>query len=435
MSSRSRAVRRHAFTLIELIVVIAIIGVLVGLLLPAVQAVRAAAARTQSMNNLRQMALAMNTAALNYNQLPPAIGVYPSGGAVEGTVFFHLLPFMEEENIYNTYSSTVTTTEVTLAFSTALGLNPTTNAKGPAANIKTFQASLDSSNTPGDGTTSYAANALVFQEGGKNIPAVFGTKGTSKTICFMERFAVTSAITSSVSNQLTENPSGTQPGAAGSLIYNLGTPVTGISSGNLPNYLDNRHFWGYSDTSTFSSLSNCVLPYGNAGYPRPLDSQYYYTVMGGTLSTTGNTSGPAVAVFPGAPGDSVGAANCYLAPYANYNLTSNLYLLPFTNLYTTMTNTTPQVSNQLVGWPYPTGTTATPYPNTSFQLGNPPIPPPEFGLTANGAHNDCPHAFTTAGCQVALGDASVHIISHGVSVMSWGVAVDPRSNGILQSDW
>ncbi len=434
MSSRSRAVRRNAFTLIELIVVIAIIGVLVGLLLPAVQAVRAAAARTQSMNNLRQMALAMNTAALNYNQLPPALGTYPSGGAVEGTVFFHLLPFMEEENIYNTYSSTVAGNEVTLAFSSALGVNPVTNAKGPATNIKTFQASLDSSNNPGDGTTSYAANALVFQEGGKNIPAVFGTKGTSKTICFMERFAVTSAITTSASNQLTENPSGTQPGAAGSLIYNIGPPTTGISSGNVPFYLDNRHFWGYSDTQFYSSITNCVLPYGNAGYPRPLDSQNYFTVMGGTLSTTGNSTGPVVAVFPGAMTDSVGAANCNLSTNCNYNLTTCLYLLPFTNLYTTASNPTPQVSNQLVGWPYPNGGTS-PYPNTSFQLGNPPIPPPEFGITANGAHNDCPHAFTTAGCQVALGDASVHIVSHGVSVMSWGVAVDPRSPGILQSDW
>jgi prepilin-type N-terminal cleavage/methylation domain-containing protein len=86
---------RSAFTLVELLVVLAILGILLGLLLPAVQRVREAANRTGCRNNLRQLALATHSYEGAYGQFP-GIGTEPH----QDSVLARLLPFLEQEALH-----------------------------------------------------------------------------------------------------------------------------------------------------------------------------------------------------------------------------------------------------------------------------------------------------------------------------------------------
>src|SRR5688572_9676365 len=90
------------FTLVELLVVIAIIGILVALLLPAIQAAREAARRSSCMNNLRQMGLAMLNYESSYRVFPPSDVLVPDTKtglltkSLSISVHARLLPFVEE---------------------------------------------------------------------------------------------------------------------------------------------------------------------------------------------------------------------------------------------------------------------------------------------------------------------------------------------------
>src|SRR5271163_521906 len=142
---RDLSIRRGGFTLIELLVVIAIIAILIALLVPAVQKVREAAARTQCTNNLKQMGIAMHN-------LHDANKCFPSGGwgwfwvGVPSNVstgpdqpggwLFNILPYVEQGNLRNeaaglTGSSFTTTMQTMMATPVKLFNCPSRRNGGP----------------------------------------------------------------------------------------------------------------------------------------------------------------------------------------------------------------------------------------------------------------------------------------------------------------
>ncbi len=104
--SRERVPR--GFTLVELLVVIAIIGILVALMLPAIQAAREAAGRMQCSNNLKQLGLAMQNYHGTFNGFPPGFMLVDETGAASGGwawgVF--LTPFIEQGPLRDTLNPT-----------------------------------------------------------------------------------------------------------------------------------------------------------------------------------------------------------------------------------------------------------------------------------------------------------------------------------------
>jgi prepilin-type N-terminal cleavage/methylation domain-containing protein len=101
---------RRGFTLVELLVVIAIIGILVGLLLPAVQQIREAARRTQCLNNLKQLGLAAHNYESAYKRFPPGFnGALPVPGDYSRNSnighLVYLLPYVEQQSIYDAWAS------------------------------------------------------------------------------------------------------------------------------------------------------------------------------------------------------------------------------------------------------------------------------------------------------------------------------------------
>ena len=148
---RASAKSITGFTLVELLVVIAIIGILIGMLLPAVQQVREAARRTACANNLAQLGLAIHNYEFSRERLPP--GVLSKAGPIRTEeigqhvgFLVHVLPYIEQNGIANN-------------FDINLGTYAAPNAPARAMIVRTFccpSSNLDINDTGTAGLTNYA---------------------------------------------------------------------------------------------------------------------------------------------------------------------------------------------------------------------------------------------------------------------------------------